>query len=363
MKRWAAMSAVLALAVVSAWAWAETGESVAAAPSSQPTAAQAPAPAKAEPVDPSTVVAELRGKKLTHGDVIAIKHQLGQRIPDQDVIDLWKRSVVLSDEFQKSELSKDPEILKALDLMTMRMQGEMYLYLKRMNVEVTDADIQKAYDEQAKLPTSELREPDIVTVKIVAKKEKADVEALKTSIKDKSEFDKLVTDNAEETQKLLGISSATLEKVATSTLKSCMGVQSYVLGRVPLGEIKGPVKVPSGWMMFVVTERTQGAMKPLDEVKEVVARQIKQVKQREVGNEISAAAEKEAGIVRKTPQESPRRHGMVGPAPQAAEAAPSPKADEPNDAAKAAVKAAMKKAAEKAAADKAAEDAEAKEKK
>lgn len=355
MKRWTTISVVLAAAGMVAFGCndnskeaKESAKPVAQAAQPAQTATSAPASAPAPTTNPASTAAEIRGKKLTYGDVVGIKHQLGERIPDQDVIDLWKRSVVLSDEFDRSGFEKDQEITLALELMTMRMKGEMYVFLKRMHAEVTDADIQKAYDDQAKMPTSELREADKVTVKFVTQKEKADAEKLKSSIKDRAEFDTLVAGKADETKKLMGISSATLENVTTDSLRPSLGVQAYALSRATLNEIKGPVKVPSGWAMFMVTERTQGAMKPLDSVKDQLRNQVKQAKQSQVARDIVAAAEKEAGIERKAPQQQPGRPAMTPPAGRGVMAPRSGNGAEPNDAAKAAARAALRKAAEKA---------------
>jgi hypothetical protein len=286
---------------------------------------------------PSEVMAEIRGQKLTWGEIQVIKQYLAPSATTEQIVQKWKYITVLTDEFHKSGLEQNAELKPALNLaMSAQIEG-LYPYFKAISTPVTDQDIQNEYDKLG--DNREFHEPEVVTVKFIAAKDKPDLSGIKERLIKGEDFDKVMQEFAEQTKQVLGISDPTQTDVRADRLRDVLGLQWSALGVVQLNQVLGPIKTPGGETLYKVVARTAGALKPLDEVREQLKERLKRARMMEIRREITEAAQKEAGIEpRPAPQPrfpatrpgvTTRPGGTVRVMPKPGAAAPAPAPKEP----------------------------------
>jgi len=264
---------------------------------------QAAAPPAAETKAPSpppdTVVAEIRGKKLTVADVKAVQKYLLTGATDQQVVDFWKLRRVLADEMRKSGLMDNPEIKTVLDFATTAQLAHLYLAASRMNVKVTEQEVKEYYDKYS--DSAEFRQPDVVTVQLIATKEKEPLLAIQKRLMAGEDFDKVMNENKDETLKVTGLSDVVMKEVSAKDLQPSLGFQWQSVMTVQLDKPIGPMKIPTGWAIYKVTHRTPGPLRPFEEVRPSIEDRLLRQKQAEIGKELTTYASKEAGVPLQAP--------------------------------------------------------------
>jgi len=254
---------------------------------------------------PDTVVAEVRGQKLTFGQVQAFKKNITPRQATQQIIDSWKVSTIIADEVSKSKLFDDPAVKQAVKIAETNLLARILLRVKTLRTTLSDEEVRQYYEERSK--GREFREPAIVTIKVIATKDKEDITKLNDLLIAGEDFDKIMNENAEQTKKTTRLSSVVVEKVSTKSLIPNLGSQVYALATAKLDRPIGPRKIRSGWVIFKVVEREEGKLKPLEAVRETISQKLLRKKQRKVGNDLRRMAEEEAGIKRQSRRSGPRK--------------------------------------------------------
>lgn len=259
-------------------------------PTTQPTTA------------PSVVAAEIRGETVTWGEVRAIKKLLLPNRSDKRIINYWKLSTILADEFRKSGLLDDPEAKQAAKLLEKKLMADVYVLMTRLRATVTDEDARAYYD--GKSQGRQFREPGIVTIKVIATKERENLDKIKARLVGGEDFDAVMNEHAETTLQVTGLSAVVIKDTSPNVLRPKFGAQAYALSGARLNEPVGPRRIPNGFMIFKVVSREMGQLKPFEQVREQIKRQLLKNKRKSVVTKLIRAAEKEAGIERKPP---PRR--------------------------------------------------------
>jgi hypothetical protein len=298
------LTAGVILAALIAQASAQTTQ-----PSDQPAATQPTTTA------PSDVVAEIAGKKLTYGQMEATKsYFLPPQVEDDFVIARWKVMTVLADDARQSKMYQDDPYLKAaIENMADELLVRAYLRYRQMNVEVSDEEVQKFYNEAKETP--QFRKPPFVSAKLIAAKTKEDIDKIYDRLIAGDDFDKVMQEFGEQTKLLTGLSSVAIDNVSVETLTPSLGpVITSQLSWLPESEFDKPKYRPTKgkdfWLIYKLTARKPGELIPFDEVREQIKKQVLQQKTMDVINQLKKSAEERAGV------QLPAGPPSQGPSPQ-----------------------------------------------
>ena len=254
---------------------------------------------------PATVMAQIGEKTLTWGEVEALKAQRMPTLESAGIIDVWKVTQVLAQAFQKGDLLKDLERQKLYEYDMSQLQANWYLRSMIANVQVTDEEIAEFY-EQRLAQSDEFREPQTVTAKFIAAKEKEEADKIRQRLIEGEDFDKLMEEYAEQTKQVTGLSDVMVEDIRADRLRNNVGTQWQALQQVQLDQPIGPRRIPGGYLMYKVTARNEGPAKPLEEVRETIRQRLLNSKQLERHTEILNEAKEQAGV-EELPQMGRRR--------------------------------------------------------
>jgi hypothetical protein len=257
-----------------------------------------------QPQSPSTVVASLDGHQLTRGELESLKKYLAPGAPveqEQKLIDFWKLSTAMADQARQAKLESDPEALLVLNLLRNKFMGDLLVRREQMNVTVSDDEVKANYDANQDNPA--FRQGVFLTAQIIASEKREDIAAIKQELVEGKDFDQVFEAHKDQTAKLLGLSDPSIVNVSSTILTENLG-QTVVsaMNMVPEGEVVGPRKATTAWVLFKVTERKPGDLVPFEKVQEEIRAKLLREKQMQAGKDIVQKAQEAAGIAPKMPK-------------------------------------------------------------
>ena len=215
------------------------------------------------------VVASYDGKKITSGDMLKEMERLPAPsrayLNDPQRKRQFVENLALNDliymEGTKSNLDKDPEIERQVTDLRKRLVVQRVMRQYQTPPEITDADVQKQYDDNPNLySTTQVRASHIL-------------------VKDEATANQILAELKEHPDKFETIAQE--KSIDTTTAKKGGDLGMFGQGRmVPdfekvafslkVGELSPVVKTQFGYHIIKVTERKEGDRKPFDQVKEQI---------------------------------------------------------------------------------------------
>jgi len=215
------------------------------------------------------VVASYDGKKVTSGDILKEIERLPAPsrayLTDPQRKRQFVENMALNDllytEGAKANLDKDPEIERQVTDLRKRLVVQRVMRQYQTPPEISDADVQKQYDDNPNLySTTQVRASHIL-------------------VKDEATANEILAELKEHPDKFETIAQE--KSIDTTTAKKGGDLGMFGQGRmVPdfekvafslkVGELSPVVKTQFGYHIIKVTERKEGERKPFDQVKEQI---------------------------------------------------------------------------------------------
>ncbi|MDB5659046.1 MAG: peptidylprolyl isomerase [Cypionkella sp.] len=228
------------------------------------------APALAQDPTADTVIATVNGTNITLGNMIVARESLPEQYktlpPDvlfKGILDQLVQQTVLAASLEDKLTKKD----------TLQLENDRRGYLSNaalkpiVTAAVTDAALQKAYDEKFKdvAPATEYNASHI----LVDSEEKAN--ELKTQLAGGADFAELAKANSTDTG-----SGAQGGDLGWFGLGAMVKPFEDAVVAAKVGEVSGPIKSDFGWHLILVKETRVAAKPTLDETRDELAQAIEQ---------------------------------------------------------------------------------------
>ncbi len=251
------------------------------------------------------IVARVGDDVLRERDVEFLKKMFMPRVDKDRIIYLWVINTELAKEAKKEGLADQKEVKAVIDFAKNEVLATLYVRKRQENVEVSDSEARKYYEEHKE----QFRSMPYVSVKYIVVKDRDEAEKIKKALVEGADFDKLVEKYKEGTLKLAGLSDVYLKDISSRDLIKPFGPPvAYTMARVDdFKRVIGPRRVPNGWILFRVLGKKKGDYVPYEKVASRLKYQLKKQKLGKIRRELISQAEKKTGV--KRPDATKKRIG------------------------------------------------------
>ncbi len=245
--------------------------------------------------DPNEVVAEIRGEKLTRGELEVIKKYRFRKMSEKRIIGRWKVFTVMANKLRESGEVNNEETKTVLAFLVLNAHAHAFMLVEQEKAIITEGEMRKYYDTHA--DSRDLHEDELVSFKIIAAKTRNELIKVRGRITMGEDFDEIMNAMAEQTRTITGLPDVNIENVAIGTLESSLGSQvRRTLPKFKIGKPVGPNEIPEGFAVFKVSKVQLGKLKPFSEARDVVREKLMEKKRPEISRRVNREAQIEAGV-------------------------------------------------------------------
>ena len=274
------------------------------APTTQPAATTQPADAPQTEVLPPGVLAKVNDSVLTQQVIDAQRKY--QMIPEyaklQEIVNRWIDAEVKAQEARRLGLDRDPDIKQILAAVNTQVLAHMLIKHLQNKVQATEAEMREFYDNNSDDRT--FREENILSFELIATKDKQAAMDIKKQLDGGEPWAQLLKSHEVETCNITGLTSATITDMRGEDIGTIVGPQflrnAMITARRKATKPSKPLRFHrgKGWALLIITASQPGALKPFEQVQELLEQRMISDKKRAIIRELPQQLMDNAKIVK-----------------------------------------------------------------